>query len=257
MQALVMLICLTASLSMVGANEASGQVDHIFNLLNDQPGHAIIIREEHGVLFERVSLLEVAGSRWGLVLAIEIPQVHDLEINQQFCDDKMQQADPELKTMCTYFKGVMQTYRTLEDKLITQLRHQHAEIQLLLPRRIDLQRKRRSLLPFVGDLAERLFGSVSQKTFNRLKNLVARIEIRGSKLAKSHQVLNEGLQSIQINTNKRLKLIRKSVDLSFNLTQTLQQRLTELAYQTRSAANRALAYINEVASPGCLHGTSY
>lgn len=229
-------------------NADSALSDEIFDQLYDKPGQEIILREEHGVLFERLSLMEVAASKWGLVLAIEIPETRGLKSKSELCTKKQRKANHKMHRLCSHFARVLTYYDQIETKILKQLHRQRKEMNMLLPPTVDLKRtrSRRALLSFVGDLSQTLFGTVSEKSFNKLKGIVARIELKGRRTEQKHQILEQGLQSFQVNLNKRVGLLRESIQEMTKFSQQMYYKLANFTEEYGETLDVVLASIHQV-----------
>ena len=141
----------------------------VFSQMYNEPGQQIILREEHGVLFERLALMEVAASKWRLVLAVEMPGTAGLKTENKFCTKQQRSENAKMNMLCSHFTNVLQTYESIEAKIVSQLNEQRREMYLLLPQAIELRktRSRRAFLSFIGDLSQILFGTVSERSFNK------------------------------------------------------------------------------------------
>ena len=165
-------------------------------------GKQQVQRLNYGVVFERQDQLHLAGEVWLHTFEIPLPEGINLQ-NAFACK----------KESCQIISNLLQEIRQIRQNTKTMITSTLDSIKKLIPERqlINRNRRRRSVLPFIGDISRSIFGTATVKDVERMARHINSLNRISTKLIKSVEQHENDLSSFMTASDERMNNIVKGL----------------------------------------------
>ena len=178
-----------------------------------------------GVFFEGMGKVDAVYDFWPHTFQVEIPTLINFTRPQVRCPNTssslcqtISEAGSKLAEMRLKYIAHFQETLNAAVKLMPTSQQTHSR-----------SRSKRSLLPFIGYLSHKLFGTATDKEVRQLAALIELLEKRGQRTNKAFQHFSENLSSFIALSHARHNNLLKGIQLNHNAISSLTTTLTTLS----------------------------
>ena len=187
----------------------------------DRPGTPdMVVRENMGVLFQRVATLGNSVSFWSHTIVVTSPDLQDLKVQKSFCDRRVHSNHRDLFTaLCDLYQGTFETYDGIRKSLSNEVDEKSGILQQLIPvggleNPVKVTttgaRPKRAPLEFIGKISRNLFATATLDDVKILRDHISALENDPGRF-EGFQKFAESLSSLQFEVNKNMKIVTEGL----------------------------------------------
>ena len=181
----------------------------------------VIVREDMGVVFQRVTSVENFASSWSHTVVVKFPEVEELKVQTPFCQRNWRVEQQNFMSgLCEMYSPVFDTYNDIRNLLARGIDQKMVSMySLLQPGRLDKflgkgnlkGRVARSPFDFIGSISKSLFGTATSGDIEQLKKHILALE-ENPESFKGFKRFAAELSSLQVSSNKNFKMIQEGIN---------------------------------------------
>ena len=178
----------------------------------------MIIREEMGIVFQKVTTLDNSISFWQHTLAVNIPTFPNLRVQKPLCEREVPPyQEPVMETLCNTYGSIFHAYEEVRERLSKEVDEKIEIMEQLIPtgnmsNKRDSQNGRvaRAPLEFIGTISRNLFATATLDDIKLLQDHIAALENNPEQFQGFRQY-GSALSSLQLEVNNNLEVVREGV----------------------------------------------
>ena len=199
-------------------------------------GKQQVQRLNYGVVFELQDSLHLSCEIWLHTFEIPLPEGLDLK-NAFACTNE------SCKLMYDFIQEIEQIKLNTESMISSTLN----SIKQLVPERhlINSNRRRRSVLPFIGDISKSIFSTATVKDVERLARHINSLNRISTKLIKTVEQHENDLSSFMIASDERMANIVKGLEENHLAISQIETQLNNSLFNMEKTFSSMSGFLSE------------
>ena len=210
-------------------------------MLGKTSGQKPLHRPNYGVIMEPVMALNPIKEQWSHMVKIELPVVPDLPTGQPVLSHCKPANSAGMN--CAALKQIIDNLVELRNNTAAMITNTASTIKDLIPDTLVptyMSRTKRSLLPFLGDLASSLIGTATEADVTNLAEHIMVLQNRTEKSGKLFAEHTKRMTSFMISTDDRINNAIHAIKNNHDYIHTVADTVVDEVHHTVELLTRAM-----------------
>ena len=210
-------------------------------LLGGVTGQTPLYRSNYGVVLEPVGSINPIKEYWTHMVKVNLPSVAHIPSGKPVLEHCKTANSPGVN--CEVLSDIVENLVELRNNTAKMLRETTSKIRSLIPEAVKPQpmsRTRRSLLPFLGDLANSLIGVATEADVANLAEHINVLENRTKLTGQLFAKHSERMISFMDNTDERINKAINSIKNNHDYIQSVADTVVNEVHHTVELLARAM-----------------